>query len=296
MRIINTTLPVPGNVDINKLIKEISDATEKYEATAKYDHGSGLWELEVDDSWNSQDYIILENVINLHDKDIDYDFVINDVVVPQDRGRDPRGINYKANLNQRLYPKRSFFGGFLTLVIYYLNYDAATDTFTDPVLKVEVSYVLNEDALINSSKSVASRTTTRTWMRKNGQWADKQAKITNKFYRDITEIRNEGNRRRRNIFDLVSKDMVIMLLYTGVSPDQEAAELLALQLLQTYNNEVTTFLSVGTTVLSNAIESDTSLPWLDTVIPDTPPLNMLFPGAVGQTIRYQIVEEVKGNI
>jgi hypothetical protein len=221
------------------------------------------------------------------------EYEIDELVTDDLKGTDPRNINYKTQLVNALFPKRTFDKGHLIKVEYYKEHDIPTNTFTGLVLTVDVVYDMTNAETYQSSEKVNERTTTRTWRRRNGKM--NSTKVTKKHYSDITLQREEGKRRRTNIFNLVSVDLVTCLTVLIHAGDQQTAENDALVLMAAYNSEVSQYFEVGGGALITAINDDAVFGWLDTVVPDVNPINLLVPDAVGGTIRAHVVEMLKGN-
>jgi hypothetical protein len=91
---------------------------------------------------------------------------------------DFREVNYKTALRTRLFPKKTFDQGELQKVEYYATFDGTT--YSDPVLKVDVTYTRDSQGF------ASSRTTTRTWYYTDGTEID-ETKVTQKYYNDPVE-------------------------------------------------------------------------------------------------------------
>ncbi len=212
-----------------------------------------------------------------------------------DRG--VRSINYKSDLIKSLYPKREFTNGFLTKVIYYKVHNMG-GSLSEPVIEVIISYILKNDAVHESGKTVEKRVTTRKWYHTDGSLCEFVIKETEKFYPHITESRAEGRKRRGNIFNITSKDIVILLMFTQTAGDQEAAEQLGLAVASAYESEFNNFTKVaGVQQLIDVITNDTVCFWLDNVVPENATVQFLVPKAIiGETIRDYINRSFSGTL
>lgn len=206
-----------------------------------------------------------------------------------------RSVNYKSDLISSLYPEREFINGFLTKVVYYKTYNI-DGILSEPVIEVVIKYELENDALHESGKTVKKRTSTRKWYHVDGTLCEKVIKETFKFYPHITESRSEGRRRRDNIFNIASKDIVVLLMFTETVGDREAAEQLGLAIASTYGAKFNDFIKIaGVQQLIDVIISDTTYGWLDNIIPVDVSVQFLIPYAtIGETIRDFIIRSFKG--
>lgn len=285
------------DINLTNLVVEFVDGLDKYIAVQKYDNETMY--LEVDETWSVADDTLLDNIISNHAKTEDLNYVIFDYLPNGDPGKDFRSVNYKVELLISLYPVKTFLGGFLTLVEYYADRNQ-----TIKILDVDISYTVKEDADYPASKTVESRTTTRLWYRKNGKLDSKRSKVTTKYYDDITAVRYEGKRRRKNIVDLSGEDLVKLLMVTQTGFDQTAAENLALEFVGKHGQEVNDFEKFGgdLMIVTTENEADAQFIWLDNVIPATfnigqgdIPIQGLVPKAVtGETIRKHMTDWFKG--
>lgn len=125
-------------------------------------------------------------------------------------------LDYKRELSQSLYPKRTMVQGEIQLVEWYSD-----SALTDLVLKVEISY--NRDSL----GFAIDRTTTRTWINEDGtEQAD--TKVTHKRY-DINpyEQLEEGQRRRTNLANNLSLQVLggMVAALSGTHTAEQATQL-----------------------------------------------------------------------
>lgn len=124
-------------------------------------------------------------------------------VLAKDEARDkhPHNINYKTELKQALYPKRTFVQGELQKVEWYCDQAA-----TDKVLETSMTYVRDAFGF------ATSRTTTRTWFRQDGT-SFEEPKVTEKIYTlNYNDQIVEGKRRRQNIVDGIQLPVMGMLV------------------------------------------------------------------------------------
>lgn len=126
----------------------------------------------------------------------------------------PIDHDYKRGLTISLYPVMSFNKGELYNVKYYS--DAAK---TDLILDVSMAYV--RDVL----GFPQTRTVTRTWFREDGSSAS-PTKLTTKIYPDnLTTYLNEGVRRRGNLIDILTAEVLqFRVLYEPLQGTETSAE------------------------------------------------------------------------
>ena len=119
----------------------------------------------------------------------------------------PSYINYKTQLNTRLFPVHTFNKGELQRTMYYGTYDEETETYSEPVLCCDFAYT--RDPLNFAIK----RDTVRKWFRTNEVLEESSVKTSTKYYDQQQRIR-EGKRRRGNVMDDITITVMGMIIAT----------------------------------------------------------------------------------
>ena len=242
----------------------------------------------------SEDYIVYENDINmmlrpetpfdlesifqnLYSKSV-FEFMNDNIVYPfkiynyiddedeqfQDPYHLPACVNYKTQLNIRLYPEHYFIKGELQKTIYYSEYDESTEIFNDEILLVSFEY--ERDNLGFAVK----RQTKRQWYRTNGVLEETQIKDTLKFYDSQQKIR-EGKRKRENIMDTITITVMGMVMQTELpnpdsiykSPEEIVVE--GRRFLADHKISFSNFIDDANADILTELSEDTT-PWLSNVI------------------------------
>ena len=191
---------------------------------------------------------------------------------------DHRAVDYKTGLLSRLYKVlHSVFRGEVREVRYYTD-----ATKNDLVLKVEVVYTRTSNGL------ATSRTTTRTWYRRDGT-PHPLTKVTLKEYDDLMQMQ-EGKRRRGNVVDQLTLDVLMMLVVTETGGDIPAAEAIGMVYMGKYSVALSNYVRTGDMSFkvppaSPNITDDTE-DWLDN--------DLALIGMPGVTIRMAILNSLKG--
>jgi hypothetical protein len=197
-------------------------------------------------------------------------------ITAEDRGRSHVAIDYKTGLNTRLHRKLvTMFRGEIREVHY-----TDPDDYDDIILRVGVVYVRSANGL------ATSRTTTRTWVREDG--SDHPAtKVTVKDYASDPVLQmQEGARRRQNVIDKLSIDVLGMLAYTQTGGDIAAAEVLGAAFMLSHNAAVTTFLRAGANAQLQADVTADVTAWLNN--------DLAAMGMPGVSIRQVILGSLLG--
>jgi len=136
---------------------------------------------------------------------------ILDMVSDELRNKPYQDIDYKSELKESLYPKRSFFQGELREVKWFRNPE-----LTDLVLKVNINYERDQFGF------ATRRDTIRTWYNFENEPLP-TLKTTEKIYtiNPIDQIL-EGKRRRGNIVDGVQLPVLSFLLEAASDEDASA--------------------------------------------------------------------------
>jgi hypothetical protein len=183
-----------------------------------------------------------------------------------DKGRDHRVIDYKSGLITRLYKKLSVvFRGEVRQVQYF-----ADNTETDLVLQVDIVYNRTGNGL------AVDRTTTRTWYKEDGS-THSATKTTVKEYDTLHQM-IEGRRRRTNVINMLTIDVLNMLVVTSavdpLNPTAQEivdAEALGSTFMESYSGNIQTYIGTGdlSWVGTPGVGND-STSWLDNTFDGSP--------------------------
>jgi hypothetical protein len=197
-------------------------------------------------------------------------------VAAGDIGRDHRAIDFGVGLTTRLHEQVTvMFRGEVRQVGFF-----APDNHTDEIVRETMVYVRSANGL------AVSRTTTRTWFREDGT-AHPVAKVTTKDYAaDPVHQMQEGARRRQNVVDRLTIDVLGMLMATQTAGDVAAAETIGAGFMLTHSSAVTTYLRTGANALLQAEVTADTAAWLDN--------DLAALGMGGVTIRQAIVASLLG--
>lgn len=192
-----------------------------------------------------------------------------------DQEEAPTDFNYTSpGLDQRLYALPIFTKGRISRVEFYgdVGHDASGELVgSDLVVSEDHVYSLDAAGLARF------RTITITWYREDG--TPGQTKQRPKKYNNA-QARQEGRRRRRNVIDKLSIDVVGMVAMTETSGHLPNAIALATPWLEAREELVAQFLELSGSALRDSALADTHTSWLN---------NLLGPGF---TIRDHIAQEL----
>ncbi len=214
----------------------------------------------------------------------------------------PKGIDYIINVTPKMKKTTEQFDehGFLVSAVWSA-YDWENDQIIEELLKVDITYELLDDAAINAAKTVVGRQVSRQWILEDGTYkADlSDVKVTNKDYPTYMHRKAQGQIRRRNIAAMTEEAFVTLVTILHTAGDQEAAEALGKGLFAKMLTAFSAYLDVGAPNLMDAITAEAEEPYntvLNIVIPDAAPVNLLYPNAVGMTIRNYLIERYSANL
>jgi hypothetical protein len=197
--------------------------------------------------------------------------------LPSDeRGRDHRVVNYGIGLTARLHEHiDEMFRGEVRRIGFY-----APDDHDDEIVRETMVYTRAANGL------ALSRTTTRTWFREDGT-PHPLTKVTVKDYEahPIHQMQ-EGVRRRQNVVDELTLQVLGMLVVTQTNGDVAAAEALGSAFMLTHETCTTNYLRNGDNAMLQAeINADTTT-WLEN--------DLTALGMPGMTIRQVLVASLAG--
>jgi len=212
----------------------------------------------------------------------------------------PFGFDYIINVDPKMKKTTEDFdaNGFLSNIVWSV-WDWDLEEVVEELLKVTIVYDLADDAALQAAKTVLGRTVTRQWILEDGTYkADlSDTKVTKKTYDSHLHRKDQGEKRRHNIAAFTEEAFVTLVMILHTAGDQEAAEGIGKLLMGQYLSEFGLYLDVGHDALITAIEAhagDAAEAALDVVVPDAAPANVLYPTAVGQTIRAYIADRYRG--
>lgn len=217
-------------------------------------------------------------------------------------GKDHTAIDYITELKDgvKLHKEEVLkIDGLVDIVTFYNNYVDAGNKGTE-ILTVEHVWNVDETETIPAARKVLSRTKTRKWKTKDGNYHTKQ-KVTTKLYDTEKKKNEEGKRRRENILFIAQGGIATILLLTGTSPDLDDAEGKLIDAFGVHANAIATYIKSGKGSIyddiTNDATSDPDLSWFDIVIGATAQSALGLPaGWDTKNIREYIAEKLKGNI
>jgi len=133
----------------------------------------------------------------------DFEPKISKQVMESHAKKDFRSINYKTELEDSLFPKRTMIHGQVIKVDWYSD-----EALSDLVLTVDITY--NRDAV----GFAIDRTTVRSWINGNGDVNPKIKTTKKKYNINVEDAIAEGKRRRKNIVDAVQLPVISFMVET----------------------------------------------------------------------------------
>lgn len=204
-----------------------------------------------------------------------------------------QSLDYKKGLlsGVKLHPVYTLdINGLLIETIYYVD-----ETKTKQVLKVNNSYILDDNLTLEpSAREVLSRTTTRTWIDTNGDEIVK-SKLSPKIYDTFDKKNTEGQRRRNNLINSVTVNLVTALILTGTTANKTTAQELLVSFFQSHSASFNNYKVTGRGEIYNDITNDNST-WLDVVVQDDVNTQTLIPQMIGLNLKNYSISKLKGNI
>lgn len=192
--------------------------------------------------------------------------------------RPPMDLNFKTQLNRRLFPKITMSKGEVQAIDYYAEGTLQQDgsvVYTKPVIN-ESFFYLRTDAGLAVMRNQFIR-----WYRADGSLDMDPAhmKTRVKYYNNI-EMLEESERRRKNVVD--NAGIAIIFLMDQTMPQDAGTKNIdkARKLWRQYEREIHLYITVGVRELEEAIAEDELFGWLDNPI------------GGGATIRSYAVNEL----
>jgi len=199
-----------------------------------------------------------------------YDYMGSAIYDIKDFAVPPKNFPYNV---LPLYKKETLVKGDLIEAICYGNYDDSTDTFSIPIVKEVRTYFMD-------SGIYTSRPMTITWYWDDGtEHPDTKSKL--KYYtprKAMAAIK----KKRANIIDTVSTNLIGYLLMTGEASTKEDAVVIAKAYLDNIDIEVGKYLKGTESSLIGNVTNDVIHTWLNNAVTQ----------AGGLTIRALILNEI----
>lgn len=174
-----------------------------------------------------------------------------------DKTAAPKTVDYVRGLTIKLFPKRTMVQGEIQKVEWYSD-----EALTDKIVQADIVYARDTAGFADS------RTTTRTWYRKDGS-AHPDTKLSKKLYSTEPMAKvAEGKRRRGNIIDHVEANVAGMLLATETGDEQTILDM-GRNFINTYQSEIAVFIEASRQDIHAAVLADTTYAWLDNLIDAT---------------------------
>lgn len=170
----------------------------------------------------------------------------------------PGFINYKTGLTTRLHPKHDIVRGELRKTVYYADSDGVN--FYVPVL--EVNFTWHRDA----SGFCYRRDSSISYYMNDGS-INEQTKDMIKFYNEQESI-EEGRRRRQNIVNDITLQLLSMLNQTVTGYSAEAILQMGRDWFKLNKTDVETFVEASDKTIYTVILNDSTW-WMNNVVPDT---------------------------
>lgn len=168
----------------------------------------------------------------------------------QDLLAPPYTVNWQTDLTQSLHKQTFVVKGERRSSVYYKYFQEDTQTYDHKILRVDYTFVRDENGLVQKRIKVIS------WVRQDGSWGD-ATKTEISHVSDPREKLREIKIRRSNIIDELKGLGKLFGLGDKITP-----------FFEKYSIEADQFVEGGSRLLRDAIaQSDEA--WLDEVIPAT---------------------------
>lgn len=282
----------PSGLDVDRFEEEIGASSIVYDYAGCRVHGmNASFEFS---GWDAASQSTFDGLVSSHSGQPLAGLRIVDHMV-EDR-TDHRQVNYKTGLIDRLHKyidfddTDSWFRGEIRRVTYW-----ESPTRNNKVLEVTIQYARQPNGLLTRVNDTAvwgdpdfyGRRTTRTWFRGDGT-PHPVAKVTDKTYDSVAAV-EEGRRRRSNVVNKLTLDVLEALVYTETAGDVEAAEAIGMPYVAKYESQLDNYRQTGDLSLKTPpsvpnITDDTEL-WLDN--------DLAALGSPGVTIRDMILDSLK---
>jgi hypothetical protein len=236
-----------------------------YSLQADDKHFTGMAELDVD----------LENWLAISERWDHFKLYRLIWVPPHNLESVPYDVDYVTGLTQRLHPVETYERGRIVRIDYFLN--AGLDAYGE---KYGTDLFVTEsfDYTNNAGGFAVSRVQVISWYLEDGTVGG--TKERHKLY-NTKDSRAEGRRRRRNVIDISSMNVIKLLAGTETGGDINAAVIMGVTFMAGYKLQTEAYLEMATNDLYTAVLSNTTASWLNNVI-----------NAEGATIRMYLAGEL----
>jgi hypothetical protein len=232
-------------ININKLKLEIAKSSISDDSFSIISSGTGF-EIIFEHDLSPEETDVLNDLVSVHNPippekygqyvstekmPVIYDLIKEGVSKPH------QAIDYKNELIDALIPKRIILKGEVTQVTWYRTM-GPNNTPENPVIRVEIVYT--RDAI----GFALSRTTTRTWINRDGS-DNPETKVTTKYYYvNFVDQIQEGIKRRRLLLDSVQIPVLGLIMATlmPIGYSQIACLLRGRKFMDDYEGEFNRFI------------------------------------------------------
>lgn len=200
-----------------------------------------------------------------------WNFVPPDQIPSGNRLSTPYAVNYKGiDLTRRLHPKTWKVHGLVVQVIYYENYNPATDEYSVPVVRERWNWDLDPGTNFANSRTIVIE-----WYGSNDDTSDPEnpvpvilppAKSYLKYYTTTADRVTEIQRRRENVIRKLEEDIIGLIATTETAGNVLEAIVLGQAFVTDINLLESDFINHGDDDLANAIIGEdirSSHTWLD---------------------------------
>lgn len=169
-------------------------------------------------------------------------------------------IDFKTELNRRLFPKNNMVYGELIAVEYYAESDGTT--YTDLIVKETFAYTRDGNGF------ALYRDQEITWYEESGT-ALAETKVLRKFYTPEASAA-ESARKRRNVIDHIT--LATLSFMQSTITGQTSAQILETgrAYIDSLSTEIYSYIEHDTSALQTNITNDVTTTWLDNVISINP--------------------------
>lgn len=201
-----------------------------------------------------------------------HEFAIYDFIREENKGLLINELDYSSvrQLSQHLQRRNTWNKGSLVKVEYFETYDKATNTGTNLVLQVDITYYYD------AYGQTDYRITERKWFLRDNTTIGVQTSST-KYY-DYSEGVAEGVTRRGNNLNNLKVNVPGLIMQTE-SVDLPTAQQMGIPLFVAYGDQFKSYVEVKDPTIQSVISSDTNFTWLNNDIG-------------GITIRQYLINEL----
>lgn len=235
-----------------------------------------------------------------HNYKDDTDYLIRSLVSPQVSHKHIHDIQYNSELKSdvKLHPEFVFnYCGQLIETYFYYGYVDSSNKGTLVLKVIEEHTMYQDDAgKFPSQQRLHKRIKKRIWADKNGVLNEVNPKKSEKLYDTFDKYNKEGRKRRENIINHLTINVVLSGILSGNFTNQDDGEEKLIDLVQSYAGAFNSYLKTGKGSIYDDIINDSQFSWLSNVIINTPQTQAMVPFMIGLTFRNYIVDKLKGII